>query len=145
MLIKFTKLNPAAKIPKKAHLHDAAFDLVASDFEHKDRLYIYDTGIAVNIPPGFCGLVFPRSSVVKFNLRMANSVGVIDSGYTGPIKCAFQIATSESDFKVYSVGDRIAQLMILPLPAITFVEVDDVDDFDYQSERGAGGYGSTGV
>lgn len=146
MIIKFTKLHKDAKTPQKAHLHDAGFDLSAVSWEFiKSAQVVYRTGIAVDIPPGHCGLVFMRSSVKSTCLNLANAVGVIDSGYSGEITCVFrQVPIENGSLPFYMPGDRVAQLVIVPLPPVTFVEVEDVDDFDHTTSRGAGGYGSTG-
>jgi len=148
MEIRIKKLDPNAVIPSKAHVNDAGFDLVAVS-ERVTRNYIeYGTGIAVEIPEGHAGYLFPRSSVSNKKLWLANSVGVIDSNYRGEIKFRFRhalgVSTKESD--VYKpatgdyVGDRIGQLIILPLPEVTLIEVDELGD----SERGDGGFGSSG-
>ena len=109
-------------------------------------------GISLEIPEGFVGLVFPRSSIRKTGLQLSNSVGVIDSGYRGELQATFnKIFGSERMYdevkikeiqanEYYKVGDRIAQIMIIPYPPIEFVEVDELSN----TERGEGGFGSTG-
>ena len=97
---------------------------------------VYDTQIAMEIPDGYVGLIFPRSSVSKTGLSLRNAVGVIDSGYRGPIMLKFG-----GEAGGYLAGDRVGQIMILPYPEIEYVEVDELSD----SERGAGGFGSTGT
>jgi dUTP pyrophosphatase len=107
----------------------------------------------MEIPNGFVGLVFPRSSIRKTGLQLSNSVGVIDSGYRGEIQATFnKLFGGEGmydEMKVnnpnhtndwYAVGDKIAQIMIIPYPHIEFEEVTELSD----SERGEGGFGSTG-
>lgn len=153
MEVKIKKLNPNAVIPKYAKDGDAGMDLVATEIiKDTPEQITYGTGIAVEIPEGFVGLVFPRSSVRKTGLQLSNSVGVIDSGYRGEIQATFNkifggdrfydetkiTEITSNDF--YKVGDRIAQIMIIPYPPIQFVEVDELSD----SERGEGGFGSTG-
>ena len=98
----------------------------------------YDTGIAFEIPKDYVGLVFPRSSVFKKTLILKNSVGVIDSGYRGTIQVKFS-SLRESNV-IYDVGDRVAQIMIIPRPSVELEEVDELSD----STRGTGGFGSTG-
>ena len=93
--------------------------------------------MSIEIPEGHVGLLFPRSSVYRTEQALANSVGVIDSGYRGEIKLKF---TRSSDALEYNVGDRIGQLLILPYPTIELVEVDGLS----MSERGVDGFGSTG-
>ena len=145
MEVKVKKLHPDAIIPKYAKSGDAGMDLYATSMEKDGYGSItYGTGIALEIPEGYVGLIFPRSSIYKTGLRLSNSVGVADSGYRGEIFIKFK------PFKVpyrctrpteYEVGDRIAQLIIMPYPQIEFVEAETLSD----SDRGAGGFGSTGV
>ncbi len=137
MKVKIKKLSPDAKIPKYAKAGDACMDLYA--VSHTTDQYgnqVYDTQIAMEIPEGYVGLVFPRSSVSKTGLSLRNSVGVIDSGYRGPIMLKFSGETGG-----YLAGDRIGQIMILPYPEIEYVEVNQLSD----SDRGSGGFGSTGT
>lgn len=153
MQVKIKKLKPNAVIPTYAKDGDAGMDLVATEvIKDTPEQMTYGTGIAVEIPKGFVGLVFPRSSVRKTGLQLSNSVGVIDSGYRGEIQATFNkifggdrfydetkiTEITSNDF--YKVGDRIAQIMIIPYPPIEFTEVDELSD----SERGEGGFGSTG-
>lgn len=139
MQVKIKKVSPDAVIPQYALPGDAGLDLVAVSEKIVDEPgygYIeYDTGLIIEIPPGYVGLIFPRSSISNTGMILANSVGVIDSGYRNTIKCRFKwIKYTEK----YNVGDRIAQLVILPYPQITFVESELSD-----SERGDRGFGST--
>ena len=137
MRIRLKKLDPKAVVPKYAHYGDAAVDLVAtSRWEDKHGNLCYGTGIAIEIPEGHVGLLFPRSSVSKTNLRLANSVGVIDSGYRGEIILKFDKQGPVD----YLPGDRVAQLMLLKNPSIQFVEVPDLKP----SDRDTGGFGSSG-
>ena len=138
MKIKFKKLNPNAVIPKRGTAGAAGFDLTAVSLEIFDTTVKYDTGIAVEIPPGYVGLVFPRSSVCKTGLSLANSVGVIDSDFRGSISFVFY--KNKQCIVPYFPGDRIGQLVIVPIPEVEYVEVDELSE----TERGAGGYGSTG-
>ena len=139
MRIKIKKLNKDAIIPKYAHYGDAAVDLVAvRQWEDDASNMCYGTGLAVEIPNGYVGLLFPRSSISKTNLRLCNSVGVIDSGYRGEIMLKFDRQGFVDS--TYNVGDRIGQLMILPLPSIQFFEVEELST----SVRDIGGFGSSG-
>lgn len=137
--VKIKKLNPNATIPSYAKDGDAGLDLTATEIISDTTNQItYGTGIAIEIPNGYVGLVFPRSSIKKYELQLSNSVGVIDSGYRGEIQATFnKIHNKITDYKI---GDRIAQLLILPYPKISFIEVDSLSE----SERGEGGFGSTG-
>lgn len=141
MKIQFKKLHKNAVIPKQAHTIDAGFDLTAVTEEwndtHTHTQLTYDTGIAVNIPEGFVGLLFPRSSIYKTRLNLSNSVGVIDAGYLGSIKAKFNCY---QEGLIYNVGDRIIQLVIIPIPTIEFEEVQDFPI----TERNDKGYGSSG-
>jgi dUTP pyrophosphatase len=142
MKIKFKKLNPNASIPTKAHEHDAGFDLtcVSGTLEYPN--IVYGTGLAIQIPEGHVGLVFPRSSISKKDLILSNSVGVIDCGYTGEIMFKFKrTLVGDSLANIYEIGDRIGHLVIMPIPKIEFEEVLELE----QTERGQGGYGSTGM
>lgn len=136
--IKFKKMNPNAVIPKRGTIGAAGFDLTAIGLEVTETTLKFDTGIAVEIPPGYVGLVFPRSSICKTGLSLANSVGVIDSDYRGSISFVFY--KGPTWIEPYSYGDRIGQLVIMPIPEVEFVEAEELSE----TERGEGGYGSTG-
>ncbi len=139
MEVKIKKLHPSAVIPKYAKDGDAGMDLVATEIIKRTNTQItYGTGIALEIPQGFVGLVFPRSSIRNTNLGLSNSVGVIDSGYRGELQATFNIISS--DRISYQIGERIAQIIIIPYPPIEFIESDELLD----SNRGEGGFGSTG-
>lgn len=139
--VKFKKLHPSSITPCYAKQGDAGMDLTATEIISNEPFQIvYGTGIAVEIPEGHVGLVFPRSSIRKYDLILANSVGVIDSGYRGEIQVTFVKKRGVAS-KGYDVGDRVCQLMIIPFPGVRFMEVDELSD----SERGIGGHGSTGI
>lgn len=142
--VKIKKLSDKAVIPTYAIDGSAAMDLTATSerifFEHGITYLEYGTGIAMSIPEGFVGLIFPRSSISSNTmLILSNSVGVIDPGYFGEIKFRFKPLLLTGS-KKYNVGDRVGQIMIIPRPEIRFEEVDDLGT----SERGIGGYGSSG-
>lgn len=146
MKVKVKKLHSDAVIPKYAKPGDAGLDLYAVDVKpHVDSLtgettkIIVDSGLAFEIPEGFVGLVFPRSSIQSTGLRMSNCVGVIDSGYRGSVKTVFDI--KDSSLTYYEAGDRFAQIMIIPYPPVELQEVDELSSTD----RGEGGFGSTGL
>ena len=122
----------------------AGFDLVAAAEQFRPELtgpiFEYDTGLAFEIPEGHVGLVFPRSSVTtKTTLLLGNGVGVIDSDYRGTIKFQYRNMPGSAG-KKFSVGDRIGQIIILPIPAVKFEEASELSD----TARGEGGFGSTG-
>lgn len=137
------KLTPEAKKPEQANAHDAGWDLFACKRTKIGNILTYDTGVSVAIPEGHVGLLFPRSSICKYDLELCNSVGVIDSGYRGTIQAKFR-ELIPNDFtkkpKIYNLGDKICQLVIVP---ISSVELDFVDSLP-KSERGENGFGSSG-
>jgi dUTP pyrophosphatase len=138
--VKIKKVHKEAIIPKYSKLGDACLDLVAvSKTPDSFGNVVFDTGLALEIPSGYVGLVFPRSSICKTMHQLRNCVGVIDSGYRGTIKLVFW--GNISDEASYNVGDRIGQIMIFPYPQIEFEEVEELNS----TERGIGGFGSTGV
>lgn len=146
MIVKFKKLHPEARTPTKAHITDAGFDLYSLDngfFLHENHQLQLSTGIAVEIPKGYVGLIFPRSSICNTNLSLTNSVGVIDSGYRGEIKFKFRTHLSDLDINKtsYNKGSKIGQLIVIPYPEIELVKVDELSD----SERGTNGFGSSGL
>ena len=140
MKIRFKKDHPDAVSPKYALEGDACADLyaVSVDCDEYNNI-IYDTGISLEIPAGFVGLLFPRSSISKTSMILANSVGVIDSGYRGTIKLKFK-SVGES-LEIYKKQDRVGQIMIVPRPNIEFQESNELS----LTSRGAGGFGSTGT
>lgn len=136
------RLSPDAKIPKAAKVGDVAFDLYSViDHEIKPGArYAVPTGIAVDIPLGYEGQVRPRSGLaLKEGITVLNAPGTIDSGYRGEVK-TIMINHSDSSFQI-TKGMRISQLAIRPVPEVSFIEVDELSDTD----RGEGGFGSTGV
>lgn len=141
--VKVKKLNENAAIPSYSKIGDAGMDLtITSIIDETATKVTYGFGIALEIPKGYVGLVFPRSSIRKYDLSLTNSVGVIDSGYRGEIQATFQKTDElKGEFsRKYNVGDRGAQIMILPYPQIKIIESEDLSN----SERGHGGFGSTG-
>jgi len=140
MKVRLKKIHPNAVVPKYAKPGDAGLDLVATEIINKEVFQItYGTGLAMEIPEGFVGLVFPRSSIRKYDLSLTNCVGVIDSGYRGELQATFRRHKGVAS-KDYEVGDKIAQIIIVPYPSIEFTEVDGLS----QTERGTGGFGSSG-
>ena len=160
--VKIMKLVEEAVIPQYSLEGDAGLDLTAT-FRSYDEFgnVVYHTGIAMEIPKGYVGLLFPRSSNAKQQLLLSNSVGVIDSGYRGEVMLKFKSSASSfslkslfklifnpdayltiiNNFKIsYYVGERIGQIIILPYPQIEFEEAEELSE----TERGNGRYGSTG-
>lgn len=149
MKVRIKKLDSNAVIPHYAMRGDAGMDLTAtSKFYDKYGNICYGTGLAFEIPTGYVGLVFPRSSTSHRQQVLGNSVAVIDSGYRGEVVMKFkpslaldsrQCITDIGTYGTYEVGDRIAQMIILPYPNIEFVESDELST----TERAGNGYGST--
>lgn len=163
MQVKFKKLHKKAVIPTKAHPTDAGFDMVAVTKTVTDKFVEYDTQIATAIPEGCVGLIFANSRVSKYDLDLANAVGIVDANYRGSIRfrykhtihpqtgiCAHKIKYFNlvKDVepvpipfhpKEFNVGDVVGQLIIIPIPEVEFVEVEELDETD----RGEGGFGST--
>ena len=138
--VKFKKLVETAKCPIKAHPTDAGADLtaVSREWNEEYKYWVYGTGIATEIPEGYVGLLFPRSSIRKYTLSQCNCVGVIDSHYRGEIMVTYK-PTSDVQ-KLYEIGDKIAQLIILPYPEVSYTEVKSLSETD----RGENGHGSSG-
>ena len=141
MKVRFKKLVPEAVAPYRATDGSAGWDLTAARELSQGKKTVYGTGLAVEIPKGYVGLLFPRSSIHKKVLRLSNSVGVIDSDYRGEITAVFDsFNTWPYEWEKYRPGDRICQLIILPVPTIEWEESEELTN----TKRGEGGYGSTG-
>jgi len=138
MQVRFQKRHPDATMPTQGTPGSAGYDMTAVSMERKNGLIVYDTGIAIEIPAGHVGLLFQRSSVYKTGLSLANAVGVIDADYRGSISMIFNVGYGGCS--PYHVGDRIGQIVFVPVPAVELVESDELSE----TARGAGGYGSTG-
>lgn len=141
MQINFLRLDRELPVPSTAHIGDAAVDLhcrVDTTLAPGERAAV-TTGIAVAIPEGYAGLVLPRSGHARrHGVGVVNGPGLIDSGYRGEISVLLINHGSEAVY--FARGDRIAQLAIVPVPAVQWVEADSLDE----TERGAGGFGSSG-
>jgi dUTP pyrophosphatase len=138
MKLKIKKLREEASIPFYAKEGDAGMDLTALTVVRNSKYFEYGTGLALEIPKGYVGLVFPRSSISNTDHFLRNSVGVIDSGYRGEVKIRMSIPALGA--KEYLLGDKVAQLVILKLPWVEIEECQELSD----SERSDGGFGSTG-
>lgn len=168
--VKIKKLVPEACIPQYMKADDSGMDLVATSkvFDEHGNVS-FGTGLAMEIPVGYVGLIFPRSSNCKKDLILSNSVGIIDPGYRGEIMLKYKpsgyfaadmessaagIETDTYDYicfgkedvddednvSLYDIGDRIGQILIIPRPHIEWEETEELSD----TERGTGGYGSSG-
>lgn len=156
MQVKIKKLHKDAVIPQYAKDGDAGLDLTAVSKEYDEYgNTVYGVGLAFEIPKGYFGMLAPRSSNAKTDLRLTNSFGVLDSGFRGEVMFKYRNDNYANlkgklredllegnlvfDYE-YKIGDRVGQLIILPYPNIEFLEVDKLTE----TERGEGGYGSTG-
>ena len=137
--IRLKKLDPTAVTPSYSKDGDAGMDLTSTTIiSNTIDQVTYGTGISLEIPKDYVGLVFPRSSIRKYDLELTNSVGVIDSGYRGEIQLTFNKVNGKTT--IYNIGDRVGQILIIPYPKINFVESDELTI----TERGEGGFGSSG-
>jgi dUTP pyrophosphatase len=142
MDLPFAKVRTEGRLPEAQHPGDAGLDLRAAEgvtVKPGERAMV-PTGVAVAIPDGHAGLVLPRSGLAsKRGLTLANAPGLIDAGYRGEVICAV-INLDPHDAVEIAAGDRIAQLVVVGLPAVTASLVDELPP----SARGEGGFGSTG-
>ena len=152
--IKVKKLNIDAVMPKFMNKGDAGADLTAVSYEVINDIIVYGTGLAFDIPEGYHLKLFPRSSVFKKQLTLANSTGIIDTNFKGELKVLFRMTNylnlieklKQEDFDkyvghilTYSIGDRIAQLIVEKNIDTDYIEVEELD---MSNDRG-GGMGST--
>ena len=146
--VKIKKLHKDAVIPKYETDGSVGMDLTAVSKEYDEYgNVVFGTGLAIQIPECYYADLRPRSSISKYDLVLANSVGTIDADYRGELILKFKpsdyFAVNRDDVygdgEIYKVGDRVAQLLILPYPKVSFVEVDELTE----TERGTGGFGST--
>lgn len=173
--VNIKKLHKDAVIPSYAHSTDCGLDLTAVSKTYDEYgNVVYGFGLAFEIPEGYAGFIFPRSSNHKSGLLLTNCVGIVDSCYRGEVTAKFASrfvmsrprkfvdklkmffetkkscrkttycninSTAVWDDKInYNIGDRVAQMVILPYPKVEFNEVEELSE----TERGTGGYGSTG-
>lgn len=137
MKVKFKKLHENATLPSYAKPGDAGLDMIPVSTEtippHKIRCHF---GFSMEIPEGYVGLIFPRSSIWKTDSRFSNSVGVIDSGYRGEVQAVFDMIGYR---EFYRYGVPVCQMIIMPIPTIEPEWADELSD----TERGEGGFGHT--
>lgn len=136
-------LESKAVLPTKAHATDAGYDLTATRItqeldEARKLLLVYHTDLAVEIPIGYVGLIFMRSSVSKTSLTLANAVGVVDSGYRGELILKYKVTTDALP-RVYEPGEKVGQLVLVPCYMADTEFVSELSSTD----RGEGGFGST--
>ena len=147
MKVKVKKLVESAVIPQYAKIGDAGLDLTAVSYIYDESTdcHIYGTGLAFEIPYGYVGLLFPRSSNRRTSAYMTNHVGVVDSGYRGEVMISLknrdrELGAISELTRPYELGDRVAQLIIIPYPNIELEESFELS----KTERGTAGHGSTG-
>ena len=138
-MLKIKKLYESVETPSYACPGDAGLDLKAVTVSVSEDYIEYGTGLAIEIPYGFAAFIFPRSSISNYSLILANSVGVVDSGYRGELKIRFK-KIGDKD-KIYNLGDKVAQLVLMPIAIATSIEV--VEELT-PTNRGIGGFGHTG-
>jgi len=142
LVIKVKKLHPEAQLPKFAQQGDAGADLFAIEGGRigVGGTKIVKTGIAIGLPEGYEAQVRCRSGLaIKRGVEVLNAPGTVDSCYRGEVGVVIHNTKRDEDF-VYHAGDRIAQLIVKPVPPVVYEEVEDLDE----TGRGAGGFGSTG-
>jgi dUTP pyrophosphatase len=139
--LPIVRLHADARLPERAYRGDAGFDLSSCEpfrLGPGERAVVH-TGIAVAIPDGYAGFVQPRSGLAaRHGIAVVNSPGLIDSGYRGEIRVVLLNTDKENAFAA-AAGERIAQLVVLPVPALDLVELDELP----ASERGVRGFGSS--
>lgn len=140
------RLTDKSLMPTRSNPTDAGLDLRASEgtFINPATPTLINTGVAVQIPTGFVGLVFSRSGLAKHGVTLSNSVGVIDSDYRGNIMVSMMCNAEDFDDVFIAKGDRIAQLVIIPIVLPQVWVVDEDDEEWLNTARGTGGFGSTG-
>lgn len=141
--IEIKKISDDAQIPAYAYEGDAGVDLRATQaltLQPFERALV-PTGLAIALPKGYAGFVLPRSGLaIKNGITVGNAPGLIDSNYRGELKVILVNNNPNESFSV-QIGDRIAQLVVMPVPTIAFTEVNELSD----TSRGTGGFGSSGV
>jgi dUTP pyrophosphatase len=142
MQANFVRLDPEVEVPTRSHIGDAAVDLQCRTdvtISPGERVSV-PTGIAVGIPDGYAGLVLPRSGhALRSGIGVVNGPGLIDSGYRGEISVL--LINHGSDTVSFAKGDRIAQLAVVPVATVDWVEVGELEE----TTRGSSGFGSTGT
>jgi len=138
--IKFRKLKENVNMPVKGSEHAACFDVYANSLSYSGQKIIVGLGFQTEIPRGYRGVIVPRSNLTKHYWVMNNSIGIIDSDYRGEWMCIFTPIGNYSQFP-YSVGDRVAQIYFEKVEDVEFVDANELES----SERGTGGFGSTGL
>lgn len=165
VIVKFKRLHKDAKVPTYITEDSAGLDITAISMEYdaKNRCMIYHTGLAVQLPKGYVGLLFPKSGIYKTTLNLRNCVGILDGDYTGEVKAYFKDDIEygsrfllklriwfnrllkklnipqplRSKIRRYEIGDKVIQMIVLPFPKVNFLKVEELD----KTERGTKGFG----
>jgi len=140
MEIKVTGANGPLELKYTENGENVGIDLVATSKVESEMFIEYGTNLKIELPEGYAGLLFPRSSLSNYHLCLANSVGLIDPSYRGEIKARFKKTTDRPWGSYYQIGDKVCQLVIMPYPKVKLVIVDELSD----TSRGEGSFGSTG-
>lgn len=148
MPIAINTVHPDGYKPHRAHHLDAGADLRAHRMviDESTAIVTYYTGVYVQLPSGTYGAIHPRSSIYKTKLIMCNAPGTIDAGYRGEVIVKFRMLPGATEKDIYQLGDKIAQLLVVPLvPDVDFVSKIALDPVPAGNTRGSGGFGSTGA
>lgn len=137
--VKINLIDETAKLPVKGSLHAACYDVYAHSIKHDGGKVKVGLGFKTEIPEGYKGIIVPRSNLTKYNWVMNNSFGVIDADYRGEWMVIFTSIGPNTGFP-YTIGDRVAQIYFEKVEDVTFIE----EELS-QTDRGSGGFGSTGV
>ena len=141
LVVNFKKLVEEARLPVKGSSSAACYDVYATSLTlDGNRVATYGLGFATEIPKGWRGVIVPRSNISKHPWVLANSIGIIDSDYRGEWMVKFK-AISDNLTLPYTIGERVAQIYFAKNIDVAFAEVEELD----QTERGNGGFGSTGL
>ena len=140
MKIQIKLIDDNARMPTQGSENAAGFDLYAHTMRKTDKYVEFGTGIRLQVPGGYMAGIFPRSSLSDTGYVLCNSVGVIDADFRGEVRLRFARIAGRDLPLSYQIGDRIGQLVLIPIPEVMFVEVAELD----YTMRGSGGFGSSG-
>jgi dUTP pyrophosphatase len=142
MIVKFKKKDAETKLPIKGSLFAAAYDVYVHSLEFPEEgVVVYHLGFSTDIPVGYRGVLVPRSNLSKTKWVMGNSIGIIDSDYRGEWMMKLRSLGSAFEMPPYTIGERCAQIYFEKVLEVEFEEIDELSD----TERGEGGFGSTGL
>ena len=141
--VKFKKISSNTKLPFKGSLDAACSDVYAHSITFEDNKMVIGLGFKTEIPRGYKGIIVPRSNLTKHPWMMNNSMGVIDADYRGEWKMILTPLNGDliTTSLPYGTGDRVGQIYFEAVTPVEFIEVDELSE----TERGTGGFGSTGL